>query len=409
MLKASFAGIALRAATLASKFILVLYMARYLTPEELGIYGMITVTVALSLFVLGMDFWRFNTREILARNEAERTPLIRDQLVFHLIIYVLALPLLLVIFVAGFIPWQFVGWFYVILVLEHLSQEAFRLFVVFSRPIVANLIFFFRSGAWIYAVLGVSILGIEQVGLTTIILGWMVGQVTSLLIAGYFFRHLDWSPVLRRGIDWGWIGEGARKSAVLLGMTLFLQVMQFVDRFFIQHYHGEALVGVYTFYASAATVVQTFVFTGVVMILLPKIVEAYEKGEFEQYRHFMKKLSLGILAGAIALSMLAALVIYPVIAFVGKAIYVTHLSAYFILLGATFVLLISYIPYYALYVRKKDRELLLTALFATIAAIVANMLLVEKYVLIGASLSFLIAAIVLNVSRYAFMVRLRNE
>ncbi len=57
MFKTSLYSLALRVLLLASKFILMIGMARYLSPEDLGIYGLLSVSIALALYLLGMDFY----------------------------------------------------------------------------------------------------------------------------------------------------------------------------------------------------------------------------------------------------------------------------------------------------------------------------------------------------------------
>ena len=137
-------GVGLRSITLASKFILLVYMAKLLSPEQIGVYGIFVATISYALYFLGLDFYVINTREILAKSDKkEKARLVRDQLAFHGVVYIFVLPMLLVVFMAGLLPWKYIVWFYVLLVLEHLSQEAIRLFFTLSLPIVAN-----RFGHW---------------------------------------------------------------------------------------------------------------------------------------------------------------------------------------------------------------------------------------------------------------------
>ena len=123
-----------------------------MSPEDLGIYGVISVTIAFTIYILGFDFYIFNTRELLSVVQLERSKLIKDQFVFHLCSYVIVLPLLLTVFLTGYIPWRFLGLFYILLLLDHMSQEFYRIFITLSQVVVANVTLFLRSGLWVYVV-----------------------------------------------------------------------------------------------------------------------------------------------------------------------------------------------------------------------------------------------------------------
>ena len=101
---AGFTSLVLRAVTLASKFLLIVALAKYLEPSELGIFGLIGVTVALTIYIAGFEFYAYNTRELLKRDDNEKPKLIKDQLVFHLFSYLFVFPLLLLVFVYEWLP-----------------------------------------------------------------------------------------------------------------------------------------------------------------------------------------------------------------------------------------------------------------------------------------------------------------
>ena len=117
MLNRSLGSLALKGLSQASKFILVFYIARELTPEDMGLYGIMTVSVVLSIFLVGLDFYVFNIRQLLGGKERDRPVFIRDQCAFQLVAYCCLLPWLLLVFVAGFLPWDLAVWFFVLVVL----------------------------------------------------------------------------------------------------------------------------------------------------------------------------------------------------------------------------------------------------------------------------------------------------
>lgn len=363
------------------------FMARYLTQEELGIYGLFTATLSIALYFLGMDFYVFNTREILKREEADRTGLIRDQLVFHGIGFLVILPLLLGVFYLKILPWKYAPYFYLILICEHLSQESHRLLVTLSKAAIANLVLFFRGGIWVYFILGIGLSLKEAQNLKLIWLGWMGGVLASLGLSAYILKSLDWESASKKPVDWRWIFKGVQTSLSFFTSTLAILGIQFLDRYLIEHYHGKGMVGTYTFYTSIANVIQVFVFTGIIAPLYPQIVAAYQSHHLEKYQRLMSKMSLAILASVFLLAVTSVLCIYPVIDLIQKPFYLQHLPTYWLLLAATGLASFAEIPHYALYVRQKDRKILWSTLSTFILSLLLNLLLIPRYDILGAAIA----------------------
>lgn len=396
-------SMALRGVVLISKFILMVVLAAYLSTEELGVFALSMVTITLALYFVGMDFYLFSAREILSRPEQAHTRMIRDQFVFHLVVYLGGLPLLALVFIAGVIPWVYAPWIFVLLVLEHFSQELYRLLITLSRPIQASLVLFFRGGAWVYAVLALF-LALEQArDLSLLFAGWVAGVACSIGLAAFFLRKMDWKAAFGSSVDWRWIRSGLKSSTVFLAATLALQTVLFADRYFVEAYLGQAAVGVYALFASFASVIQTFVVTGVISILYPKIVSAFQAGEYEEYRRLMRKMAIGAAVACSVLVALAAMMIDPILTVIGKPVFKESVGVFWFMLAASVVLVLSWLPHYALYVRKKDWFILYCSIAALGAMVACNVVLIPMFGLVGAATSQLIAAAVLLVGKSLFL------
>ena len=397
----------LRGLTLGSKFLLLLVIARMLTSEELGIYGLMVVTITVSLYLLGFDFHAYNTREILAAERSEWPARMRDQIVFHGCIYIPVLPLLLVVFATDTIDWSYAVWFYILLVLEHLSQEAYRFLVTLSRSSVANLVLFLRSGLWVFAVAGTALLSPELTSLNLIFGAWLGGVIASLILAGVALRDLDWRHGLTAPVNWPWIRQGVRVSVRFFGATVCLLGMQYADRYFLKHFYGEEAVGIYTFFWQITNAVQIFVYTAVATVLYPRLVESYQKGAMSDYRSHMKRLVLGICATTVAGGIGVAVLIQPVLKLVGRDVYREYLDVGWILLAGMILLSLSYIPHLALYVRRLDRKILAAGLITLVGALAAHILLIPRFGPIGAAWGSLAAAGILLGVKSVFAIRRR--
>lgn len=409
LLKTGLLSVALRTLTLGSKFILVLFLARFLSAAELGVWGLMNITIAISLYFLGFDFYIFNTREILANQEPEYTPMIRDQFVFHAVVYAAILPLLLLIFAARLISWQYVGWFYALLILEHISQELARLLITLSRPVVANLVMFLRMGAWAYIVLAAAFYLRELRNLPSIWSGWIIGVSLSILVAAFSLRHLPWRKLGQISINWGWIRRGLKVASPFLIGSMSFVLVQYIDRYFLQHFRGEALVGVYTFYFNIANVIHVFIFTGVAMIIYPRLIAAYQHNRLDEYDALLKKMSLGIVGGIVILATLALLFIDPVLELIGKQIFIQYRSVFIIMLVSVGFLTASYIPHYSLYAKKYDRAIILSAVAALAVALLANSVLVPRYGIHGAACATLSSMATLMIAKSSVALKARKR
>src|SRR5208283_545439 len=85
----------LRLASLVGKFGLSIYMARYLSLDDLGLYGLIfSLTMVAVAFYGGRVDYDLN-RQIVKMDKQERYGLLRDQSIFFALNYAVSAPLLL--------------------------------------------------------------------------------------------------------------------------------------------------------------------------------------------------------------------------------------------------------------------------------------------------------------------------
>lgn len=225
-----FINIALRGITLASKFLLIFFLAKFLEPKELGLYGLLVVTVSYALYLLGLDFYTFTTREILKRERDEWGSLLKDQGALSVILYAIFLPLLSLIFVKGLLPWNIAGWFFVLLVLEHLTQEISRLLITISEQLLASVMLFLRSGIWAVIVTAIMLLRSDTRDLNMVLGAWTLGSFSALVLGAYRLKQLNISG-WEKSIDWQWIGKGLKIAVPLLVATLTLRGLFTVDRY----------------------------------------------------------------------------------------------------------------------------------------------------------------------------------
>lgn len=375
-----------------AKFLLIIYIGKYLSVDELGEYGLFVTTITIAIYFLGLDFYTYNTREILAKEKNERLPLIRDQLIFHLLIYVIILPLLLTIFTLGIIDTAFILYFYLILVFEHLSQELYRLYTTLQKPIFANFLLFMRTGLWVYVVIAVWSLNVEKLmNLKTVWYGWTVGSFLSIIIGiMYLKKDYDFKSLTEK-IDWLWIKNGVKISIPFFIGTLAYKVIEFSDRYMIDYYMTKADVGIYTFFGGIANTIFTITFTLVIMVYYPKLIESYQRNK--EYKTLAKPFFYKTLLVSLATSILIIIFIYPVLNYMGKEEYENSILVLWLLMSATIILNISLVPHNILYAMNRDIIIRDITLIGAIINIILNLILIKDYGLVGAAVSTIIAFI----------------
>jgi O-antigen/teichoic acid export membrane protein len=403
-MRAAVFSIGLRGVSLGSKFVLMLVMARFLSPGEMGAYGLITGTVGIAIYVLGLDFYVFSTRELLAREAGERGSLLRDQAVFHLVSYVVVLPALLVVFAAGFVPWRYLGWLYLVLVAEHVAQESYRLLIVVGKPVLANLAFFLRAGAWAYPVLALFVLAVGARHVETVLAAWTLGAGSSAVLGVVALMRAFGDGAGRAAVDWRWIRRTAVGSLPFFLSTLALRGVEYSDRFFLQRSAGEQAVGVYTFFFSLAYTVSTLVQAGVVQVLYPRVVASFQRGQVAEYRALLKRMAVGSIAVAVGGALAIALVVRLILLLVNRPIYAEHLATLWLLLGGVLVNSMATLPSWALYVRHRDRQILGANLCGLLVSICSNAILVPRYGVYGAAFTTIIANVAIGAATMLFLL-----
>ncbi len=385
----------IRGSTMVGKFILIYLLADTLTVEQNGIWGIFATSISLSLYVVGLDLYTYSTRRILDYPIAERSPMLRDQMVFYLISYAVLFPILAMLFVFDVIEWRFAIFLYAILVFEHLAQESYRTFVVFSRPILANIILFLRSGVWTYLLILLWALGFDEVkNLKAVYVFWLGGGVAAFILTLIFLSKFKFNAVRHIPINWGWIRQGIKVSALFFIGTVGYKIIEFADRYFIDFYHGKEEVGVYTFYASMCNMVETFVHTSVIILFSPKLIESFHRSNFA-YRKTHAKFAKNVVLNTLIVSVVLLLVMIPLLRQIESQEYIRAYPTFIVLVLAKVALNFSLVFHYILYVRKNDFPIIKATVLAAIINILLNFILIPPMGVMGAALATLASFIII--------------
>jgi O-antigen/teichoic acid export membrane protein len=380
----------LRGLTLASRFLLSVLLARTLSPDAVGEYGLITATLAFALVVLGLEFYSHTMRELVPASEGRRVEIIANQLVLAAIIFaVVVLAGSLAAFAGLFSP-RLVAWFLLILATEHLSSEATRILIITSRPVRAYVGVFLRGGIWVYVIAALMFALPGFRSLETVLTWWALGGAASILFAAFSLRELPWRELRTKRPDWIWIADGLRVARPFLLTAAGALTISYVDRFMIDAWVGRGPLGIYTFY-STIMIGMLSLGASVSHQFLPKIIEAWPAGA-DAYRKAVRAFFWSLASVAVGMLVLAAALITPLLAMLQLAQYAASVGVFFVMLPGILLRILADVPSYALYAAKADTSLLACNLGAAIAAILLNLVLVPAAGIYGAALSGSIAS-----------------
>ncbi|MED4877007.1 oligosaccharide flippase family protein [Anoxybacillus geothermalis] len=406
-MKVKLLNLVLRGSGLFGKFLLTFFLARVLTPSELGTFGLINSTMSYSLYLLGLDFYTYACRSMAQSDSYSWPNMLRDQLVLYGLSYVATLPLLSLLFLYNILPSELALCFFILLVLEHLSQECVRLLIVIKRPLAAGVLLFIRSGLWCYILIFVCLIGFDRLDLNFVLLFWLFSDTITLILAIWLFRKIDWKN-LSSHIDWEWIKKGLRIAALFLMGTLAIRGLFTFDRYFVKTVAGSEVLGVYTLYMGITSSIQVFIDAVVFNFQYPLLISTYQKKGWTPFICSYKKFVKQTFFWVTIFSALIALLAIPVLKWIGKPIYIQYLSLFYLLLISSVIYVIGYIPHYGLYTIGKDKIIIVANIIGFLAFIVLGVLF-TSYNLTGIAISFFIAnAIIGIIKQWGFIKISRN-
>lgn len=360
----------IRGATLASRFVLVIFIAKFLSTEELGAYSLFAASIIYALFFVGMDFYTFSSREILSVDKSLWFGIVKNQFVFYLLFYFIGFPLIYSLFYFGFLPKQFILWFYLILVAEHLAQESMRLLVVLDKAFLANISLFIRSGVWVYAAVVIMFFsdGLREV--TTILGLWLVGSSLSILLVIPQLKRLHQISASSQKIDFSWMLQGIKVAIPLLIGTLALRSIYLVDRYSLSYFANLSAVGIYSFYSSFASALLAFVDAVVVMQIYPKIVSSVKNNDLNGLVYYKRKFVKSVSILSLILVVLLPVGVYLLLLWMNKSEYLEYIPLLALLMLSSIIYSYALLPHYELYAHNEDKKIITSAVLAAIVGVI---------------------------------------
>lgn len=398
-----FVAAALRLLGMTGRFVLLVLIGRTLTPEDFGAYGLFAVTSAILTLVVGLELHQPAVREILKRADTARGDVVRTQLRTYAFAYLLLPPAL-----GGAILLDIVSPLHALLlglviVGSHLSLESQRLLIAAQRTERAFLAMSLAQGLWVFPLAAVMLLVPGLRSLTIVLGAWAAASLIAAAIGFHGVYAIGW---LRRqsgaGFDAAFLRDAWPSALLFMASTTTFVVIESLDRYFLEHFHGHAAVGVYTLYAGFARALRELAFAAIVSTSLPIFVGARQRNELAGARHELvrmaRRLTVYVLVGA----PLLAAGLFAVLPFLNDARYAENVPTFLLLLFATALSTFAMISHYALYAAGRERTILTIHAASLVVAIVAYSILIPSYGVHGAALATMVVAAVMTGLKWFF-------
>jgi O-antigen/teichoic acid export membrane protein len=389
-------NIALRAATLASRFLLIFFLARFLEPAQLGLYGLLTATIGYSLYLLGFDFYTFTTREVLKRERHEWGGLLKDQGALSLVLYAIFIPLLSLIFINELLPWHLAGWFFALLVLEHLNQELGRLLIAISEQLLASVLLFIRQGTWAIAVTVLMATEPQTRSLDYVLGAWTVAGVAAVLTGVYRLTQLRMGGWHKK-IDWYWIASGLKVSIPFLIATLAIRGVFTLDRYWLESLGGLEIVGAYVLFMGIGGTLMAFLDAGVFAFSYPGLISAYQKKQPALFRKNLRLLLIQTVVLTVAFAVVSLLLLSPLLVWLGNPLYAATQYLYPWVLATMVLYALGMVPHYALYAQGLDQPIIQSHMASLLVFVIATGLFAQSWPLLAVPIGLCAAFILILV------------
>ncbi|WP_299095717.1 hypothetical protein [uncultured Winogradskyella sp.] len=385
----------LRVAPLSLKFLLFAILSKVFTPEVYGTYTLVTTTITISIFVLGLDFYNYSIREILLSKERKINKLFNTFILYFITYFIVAFVLSLILI--GIEPSIGVSYnlFIIVAIIcfsEHLSQEIYRLQIAYKKILTANLVFFSRSFFWMFYLVTKVMFFKEDIAMEFIFLLWMIFNLLSILSVIIIYSKSIFGSYKEYYINKYYLLKGLRISLLFFLGTLSLKSIEYLNRYVVDFFLGKELTGIFSFFSNIALIMSVYINTIVVSFELPSLIE---KSEDENINNYFNRFKTSFFKQLLFICLVLIVVIYPILYWQNIDLYKDYIYVYFILIVASAILNYSLVYHFYLYIKKKDKLILSLTAKSGVVNLVFTLILTYVFGLLGTSIAFLITAICL--------------
>lgn len=392
----------LRGMTLAVKFIMNLFIARFMGFEELGLYGLVTVACIMVSPFLGLGLMTIASRKAVTQDPEEITVSLYCYSRFIVLVYAAILTGSIAVGLVLDKPYLTVL-IVMVMFLEHVNTDIYGILLNVSRPFLANILHFIRSGAWMLVFMGLAFFVPALRTTEAILIGWVIGSAFALIGFIWAVRNWPWKSAHPRMALGAWVVQTFRESRMIYASGLVETSATYLNHFLVTFFLGLEMTGVYVYFVQIPSALSNLLNSGIIQIARPRLVRAYKNHDpafLSIYKGCLKHTALIALAAAI----FAIPALYFITVYVVDKPLALQWFPVFCAIMTTFVLAMSVqANNLVFYSQHQDILTMKVNTIGLLGGLVLNLLLLPFFALWGAAASSILLNILLLVLQWSYL------
>lgn len=385
-------NVCIRFATLIVRFLFIFFLAKYLSAELVGYYGIFTATVGYAIYFVGLDYYTFVSRKIVSIPSEKQGQLLKGQAFLSLGLYVLLIPIMLTVLIKMNWPSYLIIWFIPILVLEHFNQEMTRLLIALQEQLASSVVLFFRQGSWALVAIVAMMLDESVRSLGFVMAIWACAGIIAAVVAIINLKKLGVSG-WALPVDWSVVRAGVATSLLLLIATLSIRGVQTFDRYWIEALTGIESVAPYVLFMGVAGTLLVFLDAAVFSFGYPSMIRLIAERKYLEFQKTVKIMLLQVSIVCVAFSLVSWLLLPVLLKWIGNPVYANVIGLYPWILSAMVINALSMVPHYGLYTQGVDRAIVTSHISALLVFLgstyMIGMVVPERAVVLGLNCAFM--------------------
>lgn len=377
---------AMRVGMLAAKFILSLFMARYMGLKELGIYGLIVGASSTVQAVLRGGVFRIISRDAVSQPRHELMHDLRHYASGIIALYAFLFP-------AAYIIGQYLGEPVIALLAvcvfltDHLAFDGYVLINNLQYPKLANFIYSLQSAIWIYLFVIGAFFYQPLRSLESLLTFWTCGGLLSLGIILWLWRDWPWQTILARKIELQWYPEKIRNAFELYLADVLGVVNYYLDRYIVSLFLSLEMTGVYVFFSQIMTANWNLVNSGVMAPYAPHLIKAYDASNTALFGSLYRQCIKRAYMAALVLAVVSGVAAFYTVVLTEKKVLLDHISLLWVMLAAFLFKIGGTCAGSGLYTMHKDRENFMIEVIAFFTTIFIGSAAIKAFGVYGAALN----------------------
>ncbi len=401
----------LRTTGLGARFLLAIFMARFMTLSDVGTFALMAGAAGLlpSMAGLGLNF--FMARRLVGLSHEEAVELAGSRISVSIAAGAFCAVMLAALAWTGAVRLPLSPWLAIaVLVLELLGFDLQVALLARSRSTFANLLLFLRNGAWVVPFMAFAWFEPQLRSIEALAWFWLVGLAASHLVMFWHYRR-DYAAALRMPgrFAGGFAASVGLRAAKIYLSDLGLAGSVYLDRFIISSLQDIRAAGIYFFYASIVNSAYIICQAVTVQVYQPELRAAYLSGGMASLRVALgHRFRVTALVGSASL-LAAAPAAYAAARVAGKAEILAAFDIVPFLLAAYAVKILSDFMSAALAAAEKDVHYALFNIAGLGLGVTGCLLAIPVLGIRGAALAALVSSLILLVLRLTSWRRMEAQ